>query len=852
MQKGSLWGEEFSIPNTTEILQKVNKKIKNPKKIETEVSKAIASNNLSIKEKIRLITKEVYRILGKYKENTIVIKSREELHSYIDKAIENGIISIDTETNRSLDPITCKLMGPCLYTPGLKQAYVPTNHVNIDTGERLSWQTTEQDYKEEFQRLLDNNVKIVYQNAHFDYRVIKCTCGIALTVYWDTLIATKVLDENAVRNPANLKKQYIMHIDPSIEKYSIEHLFGGIPYEYFDPEVFALYAATDAYMTYKLYEWQLEQLNKKENYGLLDLLFNVEFPVIIPTAEMELNGVYVDDDWAERLSKKYHNQLDKTMIDIENEVHSYDDIIKRWRQTPEANKTDIKKDKHGNVALKKDGTPARTKSKSEQLPDKINLGSPDQMKILFYDVLGVEKIYKKDTKKGTESLTIDDDALTKIYEKTGNKLCKLISDYRHISKMLSTYVDKIPQIKNKETNRIYATYNQYGAETGRFSSEEPNMQNIPSRGPDKIIRCMFTASPGYKMIGSDFSAQEPRLLASESGDETMKNTYTNGNDLYAVIGTKVYHNGYWENMEHWEDGSDNVDGGKRRSICKKLLLSIMYGESPASVSEDLAEQGITITVKEAKNLIDNLFAEFQRVKKWMEDSEAFAKKHGYVCDAWGRRRRLPDILLPECEAKFIGIIDHALKNPILYTKSSYKTKKDAKLLQYEKLGAECKKFEDFDALKQRAKADGVELRSNSQLIARATRQCVNSRIQGGAASMSKKAMTSIYYDEEMRRLGFRLLIMVHDELIGECPAENVEKAKERLAYLMGEAGKPICNIPMKCDAVDFQSWYVDEYHKAIKKDYKKLLSENPVDKAMQLLYNKYDELTMSELTQIVA
>lgn len=491
MNKGMLWGEEFSIPTTQETIKKVTKKIKNPKSIEVETAKAIASKDVPILERLALIKKEVLRVLGIYVNETIVIKSRQELHDYITKAIENGIIALDTETNRSLDPITCKLMGPCIYTKGLKRAYVPVNHVDPETRERLPWQVTEQDCKEEFQRLVDNNVKIIYQNAHFDYRVVKCTCGIPLTVYWDTLIATKVLNETV---DATLKNQYVLHIDPSIEKYNIDTFFKDIEYELVPPEIFALYAATDAYMTYKLYEWQLEQLNKSENNGLLDLLFNIEFPVIIPTAEMELNGVYVDNDWAERLSKKYHKQLDTLMGEIEQEIHSYDNIIAMWRQTPEANKTDVKKDKNGNIVYKKDGTQARTKSKSQQLPKEINLGSQPQMTILFYDIIGVEKIYKKDTKTGKESLTLDDDALNQIFEKTGNKLCKLIIDYRHIKKMLSTYVDKIPEIRNKETNRVYATYNQYGADTGRFSSKDPNMQNIPSRGPDKIIRCMFTAS----------------------------------------------------------------------------------------------------------------------------------------------------------------------------------------------------------------------------------------------------------------------------------------------------------------------------------------------------------------------
>lgn len=121
-------------------------------------------------------------MLGGYETNTIVIKSENQLIEYIDKAIANGIIAIDTETNNSLDPISCKLMGPCIYTPGMNQAYIPINHKDHATDERLSWQLTEDIIQREFTRL--NNTKIIMHNGKFDYEVIKCTCGVALDIYW--------------------------------------------------------------------------------------------------------------------------------------------------------------------------------------------------------------------------------------------------------------------------------------------------------------------------------------------------------------------------------------------------------------------------------------------------------------------------------------------------------------------------------------------------------------------------------------------------------------------------------------------------------------------------------------------
>ena len=246
------------------------------------------------------------RILGGYKDDTITIKTKEELVNYIDKSIENGIISIDTETNNSLDPISCKLMGPCIYTPGEKSVYIPVNHVDPITHEKLDNQLTESQIKDEFSRL--NNTKIIMHNGKFDYQVIKCTCGLELSVYWDTMIGARILDEN--EKSAGLKQQYRDKIDSSVEKYSIDHLFENIEYAVVDPSLFALYAATDAMMTYKLYKWQKDQFMQPENSGIYKLFRDIEMPLVEVLAEMELKGIEVDQEYADLLSKKFHNRLD--------------------------------------------------------------------------------------------------------------------------------------------------------------------------------------------------------------------------------------------------------------------------------------------------------------------------------------------------------------------------------------------------------------------------------------------------------------------------------------------------------------------------------------------------------------
>lgn len=448
----SLWGEEFKIDDSTIQTKKILKKIETPKS-SVDVKKIVKSKSIAIQDKLPIIYDNVYRILGKYKDNTTTIKTKEQLIEYIDKAIQNGVIAIDTETNNSLDPISCKLMGPCIYTPNMKNAYIPINHTDFN-GNRLPWQITESDIKEQFSRLNDSNVLIIVHNGKFDYQVLKCTTGYIMPMYWDTLIGARLLNEN---EKAGLKYQYITKIDSSIEKYDIEHLFAGIEYAYVDPEVFALYAATDAFMTYKLYLYQKAKFEEKDNERLYKLFLNIEMPVVEVAANMELDGVELDADYAKRLSAKYHNMLDSVEEQIQVELHKYDDKISEWRLTSEANSKPKSKSKSG-----------EGKSKSEQLETPVNITSPSQLAILLYDVLKIP-VVDKDSPRGTGE---------DILKQMKLPLCDLILQERGILKLINTYIDALPQKVSPIDNRLHAHFNQIGTDTGRFSSSDPNLLHM--------------------------------------------------------------------------------------------------------------------------------------------------------------------------------------------------------------------------------------------------------------------------------------------------------------------------------------------------------------------------------------
>ena len=820
----SLWGEEFSIKETPKQAKKIIEKVNKPKKVKVTTEKAIKSKSVSLKDKLELITNEVIRILGVYKESTVVIKTKQELVEYIDKAIINGEIAIDTETNNSLEPLTCKLMGPCIYTPGMKNAYIPLNHVNPDTNERLDWQLTENDIAEQFARLTNTN--IIMHNGKFDYQVIKCTTGVQLKVYWDTMLGARMLNEN---EPAGLKVQYIQKIDSSIEKYDIEHLFKDIEYAVVDPEIFALYAATDAFMTYKLYQWQKNEFSSSELSRVYDVFINVEMPVMEVAAEMELTGVCIDTEYAARLSAKYHDKVNIVDQQIADELKKYDAVIAEWRLTDDANyKASKINPKTGEAKLQK--------SKNEQLESPISVTSPTQLAILIYDVLQ-QPVVDKEKPRGT-----GEDILTKI----DLPICKLILEKRGLEKLIGTYIDKLPQCVCSKTGRLHAHFNQIGADTGRFSSSDPNLQNIPSH--EKSIRMIFSAAPGHVLVGSDFSQQEPRLLSNFSSDDNMINAYKQGKDLYATIASGVYNNDYWDNMESHEDGSPNPEGKKRRSSCKSLLLGIMYGRGVASVAEQIKG-----TIKEAQKIIDDFYTSFPKVKKWIDETQENAKKLGYVEDLWGRRRRLPDIQLPKYSINFKDNSSITPNfNPLLGSEGIVGDERTPLLAKYNKLANECRNRKDVERVKTQALTENIIVRDNGGFISQAERQCVNARIQGSAATMSKRAMIKVHNDPELNALGFKLMIAVHDELIGECPEENADAVANRLCDIMKVAALPECQVPFKCDPTIEKSWYYTDYSDVLREKYvEKINSGVSPNEAFSYFTATYSECTEEQLREIL-
>lgn len=439
--KNLISGFGLKLPDKEELKLRL-KKVKEEKKV---TKRSITSTKLSLSEKLKLITEEVFRRLGKFQYNTQVIYTNEELSNYIDASIKNGSIAIDTETNNSIDPITCKIMGLCIYTPGMKQAYVPVNHINNETGEKLIQQVTEQEIGAQLKRLKEANTKIIMHNAKFDIQVLDFTCMNgecnSISCYWDTMLAAKIIDENY---SAKLKDLYQRYIDPNQDSYNIETFFKGVKYECVDPEVFALYAATDAYETYELYQWQVKEFERLNDQNMFNVFKNIEMGVLPVVVQMQEVGLGLDYKYIENLHISYNEKLNQAKQKIDTLLAQYNDLITKYKLD------------HPEV----------------KLDDPINITSPKQLAILLYDILKI-KSPDPENPRGT-----GEPELSKI----DHPLAKPLLEFREFNKLVTTYIDKLPNDANPKTHKIHANFNQIGVEdrtvvTGRFSSSDPNLYN---------------------------------------------------------------------------------------------------------------------------------------------------------------------------------------------------------------------------------------------------------------------------------------------------------------------------------------------------------------------------------------
>lgn len=372
--------------------------------------------------------------LGKYKEKYQVIRDSNELHEYITYCINNGICAIDTETT-SLEPITTTIAGVCIYTPNQKAVYVPLNHISHITNDRVPQQIDMTYMANELSRLNVNNTKIIMHNGKFDIRVIKNQLGVTLNCYWDTMLASKCLNENESAGLKDLHLKYCNSEDT--ESLTYDKLFEGIEFTKIPINTAYLYASGDAIKTYELYLFQKGIFERPYLSKVYWVFMNIEMKILSVVIDMEDTGTFLDVELAKQLSEKYHKQLDERVDAFYNELKTYENQISEYKKT------------HSDC----------------KLDEKLNISSPIQLAILFYDILGLKSPDNKKPRGTGEDILI---ALN-------HPLSKLILDYRETAKLINTYIDKLPNSLNSKTHKIHCSFNQYGASTGRFSSSDPKV-----------------------------------------------------------------------------------------------------------------------------------------------------------------------------------------------------------------------------------------------------------------------------------------------------------------------------------------------------------------------------------------
>lgn len=735
------------------------------KKAKKKATTATKKSGGSIADRVNTIKAMVETHLGKYREEYEVISDEDRLKEYLDKAYENGVISIDTETT-GLNPMQDSLVGICLYTPEERAAYVPVGHVSYVTGQKSKNQLSLEVVVKCFEGI--DSIDIIMFNADFDLRIIKHNLGVKLHCDWDCYIAARCLNENEPSNKLKkLHQKYVLR--GKEDEFSFEELFKGLNFAYVPIQTAYLYAAHDAIATYEYYEYQKKYLrvdHEREDMRNIYWVFkNIEMPCVDVVVEMEDTGIEFDMQYAEELHVKYHKILDEKLAEFQKAYHMYDDEIKQY---------------DGKV----------------RFDEPININSVPQLQALLYDIIGLEGPIDKKTKEPSRSTS--EEVLEKLSD---NAVVKAILDYREFSTIVSTFIDKLPECVNKKDGRIHCKFNQYGADTGRFSSQDPNLQNIPHTAD---IRQMFKATDGYVLLSSDFSQQEVKGMAQMCGDEGMMEAFRQGKDFYAQIASVSFNMPYEDCLEFRPDGTTNPEGKARRSQAKSILLGINYGRGAQSIAEQLG-----CSKKKAEKIKDDVFRGFPAIEKFEKDSLQMVEDLGYVTTLWGRKRRLPVMQLPDYEFEWADgakVSDDPLNFDEDVEDEDIPEELIRKYVRKLKNAWGKQKVKIF----QEANQEGIWIIDNTKDKTDATRQVVNARIQGTAADQSKLAMIALSKDRRLKELGFRMLIPVHDEIIAECPKENAKEVAKLFADIMSNSGGEKFTIPISCDVSVSDRWYGEE------------------------------------------
>ena len=463
----------------------------------------------------------------------------------------------------STNPMEAELVGLSFAVEPKKAFYVPVPANREDAVNLVKI----------FKPLYENEEIVkVGQNIKYDMEVLR-NYGIELKgPMFDTMIAHYVLQPELRHNMDYMAEVYLNYQTIHIEELIGERGKNQKNMRDLSPTDIYEYACEDADITLQLKN-ALEP--KLKEAGVADLFYQMEMPLVKVLAEMEMNGVRIDTEALKETSENFT----KRMLDLEHQIH-------------------------------------------ELAGESFNVSSPKQVGDILFGKLNIAEKPKK-TKTG--QFVTSEEELQKYA--AGNEIVTLILDYRGLKKLLGTYVDALPKLINPRTGHIHTSFNQTVTATGRLSSSDPNLQNIPVRGEDgKEIRKCFIPEDGCLFFSADYSQIELRVMAHLSGDEHMIEAFEHGYDIHAATAAKIY-----------EKDMKDVTRDERTKA-KRANFGIIYGITVFGLAERLG-----IDRNEAKQLIDGYFTTFPQVYDYMEQAKATAREQGYVETFFHRRRYLPDI-----------------------------------------------------------------------------------------------------------------------------------------------------------------------------------------------------------------
>tara|TARA_B100001123_G_scaffold408250_1_gene501279 strand:- start:107 stop:2863 length:2757 start_codon:yes stop_codon:yes gene_type:complete len=503
--------------------------------------------------------------------NYITIDKINELKKVIKQIEKLGFVAIDTETN-SLDIEKAELVGISICFDEKNAFYIPINHKNPETNKILKNQISETEVIKLINKICsDTSILKIGQNLKYDMRILK-KYHVTFNSIEDTMLISYVLDNGLTRH--GMDDLAYRHLNHTTIKF--KDLVGSgkkqITFDYVPIDHATKYAAEDALITLKLYNnLKPRVINEKT----LNVYEKIDKPLLNVLSSMEELGIKVNQEYLKKLS----DQFNKEAKSIEKKIYKI-------------------------------------------TGKEFNIGSPKQLGEIIFNEMKIQG--GKKTKTGTYST---DSGILEDLSLHGHEIAKLVLEWREVSKLRSTYTDALQEQIYTKTKRVHTSYATATTLTGRLSSNDPNLQNIPIRtNKGKQIRHAFIAEKNYKLVSFDYSQIELRLAAEISKDENFIAAFVNGEDIHSSTAKEIF------NLP--EDGLTS----EHRRKAKAINFGILYGISPYGLAKQLS-----VTNLEAKNYIENYFKRFPKIKDYMDFQINHAKTNNFVETIFGRKCNIKGI-----------------------------------------------------------------------------------------------------------------------------------------------------------------------------------------------------------------